>query len=231
MIKSWRLSLLITKNTKNAIGGFKLRFLLRFSTKSWFQPVRGCGNERGRGWNQEKREELCLDSSIWLKSNSNAYNDEEQVYLKDRFDRRLRWNAHDGSFRKMSRSSDLKWRVQMRRLRCVIKRTPFRSLDRDPMAEMRSTPINCSRYNAPIEAHVLIIAGGPRAHAINAPSSTPRSIRQSWRDETARSSISRGIGSKVKPNLPILGIKSELSDIMVNKGRIHRELRYFREIF
>ena len=55
--------------------------------------------------------------------------------------------------------------------------------------------------------------------------------RRSWRDETAMSSISRGIASKIKPNLPIWGIKSELKDIMVNKGRIHRELRYFRDIF
>ena len=46
-----------------------------------------------------------------------------------------------------------------------------------------------------------------------------------------RSSISRGIASKIKPNLPIWGIKSELKGIMVNKGRIHKELRYFREIF
>ena len=30
--------------------------------------LRGCGNERGRGWNQEKRERGCLDSSIGLKS-------------------------------------------------------------------------------------------------------------------------------------------------------------------
>ena len=67
----------------------------------------------------------------------------------------------------------------MRRLRCVIKRTPFRSLDRDPTAEMRSAPINRSRYNAPIEARVLIIAGGLQAHAINAPSSAPRSIQRS----------------------------------------------------
>ena len=46
-----------------------------------------------------------------------------------------------------------------------------------------------------------------------------------------RSSISRGIGSKINPNLPIWGIKSELRGIMVNKGRIHREFRYFRDIF
>ena len=36
---------------------------------------------------------------------------------------------------------------------------------------------------------------------------------------------------KIIPNLPIWGIKSELKGIMVNKGRIHRELRYFRDIF
>ena len=46
-----------------------------------------------------------------------------------------------------------------------------------------------------------------------------------------RSSISHGLVSKIKPNLPILGIYHELKGIMVNKGRIHRELRYFREIF
>ena len=52
-----------------------------------------------------------------------------------------------------------------------------------------------------------------------------------WRDETARSSISRGIASKIIPNLPIWGIKSELRGILVKKGRIHRELRYFWDIF
>ena len=52
-----------------------------------------------------------------------------------------------------------------------------------------------------------------------------------WRDETVRSSISRGISSKIKPNLPIWGIKREMRGIMVNKGRIHREFRYFWDIF
>ena len=52
-----------------------------------------------------------------------------------------------------------------------------------------------------------------------------------WRDETTRSSISCGITSKIKPNLPILGINHEFQGIMVNKGWIHMELRYFREIF
>ena len=51
------------------------------------------------------------------------------------------------------------------------------------------------------------------------------------RDETARSSISHGLVSKINPNLPIWGIMSELKGIMVNKGRIHREFRYFRDIF
>ena len=37
----------------------------------------------------------------------------------------------------------------------------------------------------------------------------------SWRDETARSSISHGIASKIIPNLPIWGIKRELRGIMV----------------
>ena len=36
---------------------------------------------------------------------------------------------------------------------------------------------------------------------------------------------------KINSNLPILGIYKELSGIMVNKGQIHRELRYFRDIF
>ena len=36
---------------------------------------------------------------------------------------------------------------------------------------------------------------------------------------------------KNKANLPILGINNKLKGIMVNKGRIHRELRYFRDIF
>ena len=46
-----------------------------------------------------------------------------------------------------------------------------------------------------------------------------------------RSSISHGLVSKIKPNLLILGIYNELSGITVNKGRIQRELRYFRDIF
>ena len=65
----------------------------------------------------------------------------------------------------------------MRLLRCVIKRTPSRSLDRDPTAEMRSAQINRSRYHAQIEACVLIIAGGPRAHVINASCRLPRLAR------------------------------------------------------
>ena len=52
-----------------------------------------------------------------------------------------------------------------------------------------------------------------------------------WWDETARSSISHGLVSKIKPNLPLWGIKRELRGVMVNKGRIHREFRYFRDIF
>ena len=58
-----------------------------------------------------------------------------------------------------------------------------------------------------------------------------RPLNRDWRDETARSSISHGLVSKINPNLPIWGIKSEFKGIMVNKGRIHMELRYFREIF
>ena len=52
-----------------------------------------------------------------------------------------------------------------------------------------------------------------------------------WRDEIPRSSISHGLVSKINPNLPIWGIKSELRGIMVNKGQIHREFRYFWDIF
>ena len=52
-------------------------------------------------------------------------------------------------------------------------------------------------------------------------------------DETrcSNGAISHGLVSKIIPSLPILGINSELKGIMVNKGRIHRELRYFRDIF
>ena len=48
-----------------------------------------------------------------------------------------------------------------------------------------------------------------------------------WRDETARSSILHGLVSKIIPNLPIWWFNSELRGIMVNKGRIHREIRKF----
>ena len=43
--------------------------------------------------------------------------------------------------------------------------------------------------------------------------------------------ISHGLVSKIKPNLPNWGIKSDLKGIMVNKGQIYMELRYFRDIF
>ena len=48
-----------------------------------------------------------------------------------------------------------------------------------------------------------------------------------WRDETARSLISHGIASKIFPNLPIWWKCIEFKGIMVNKGRIHREIRKF----
>ena len=47
------------------------------------------------------------------------------------------------------------------------------------------------------------------------------------RDKTARSSISRGIASKIIPNLPILRINHEFKGIIVNMGRIHSELNNF----
>ena len=46
-----------------------------------------------------------------------------------------------------------------------------------------------------------------------------------------RSSISHGLVSKIIPNLPIWGIKRELRGIMVNTGRIHRELGIFEISF
>ena len=46
-----------------------------------------------------------------------------------------------------------------------------------------------------------------------------------WREETTRSSISHGVVSKIFPNLLIWWFNSELRGIMVNKGRIHREIR------
>ena len=52
-----------------------------------------------------------------------------------------------------------------------------------------------------------------------------------WWDETARSSISSGIASKIIPNLPILRINHEFKGIIVNMGRIHREFRNFQKIF
>ena len=48
-----------------------------------------------------------------------------------------------------------------------------------------------------------------------------------WRDKTMRSSISRGIASKIIPNLPIWWKCIEFKGIMVNTGRIHRELSNF----
>ena len=57
---------------KNAIVEFKVSFLLRLSTKSRFQTLRGCGNECRRGWDREIPGGRCLNRSIRLISNSNA---------------------------------------------------------------------------------------------------------------------------------------------------------------
>ena len=48
-----------------------------------------------------------------------------------------------------------------------------------------------------------------------------------WWDETARSLISHDLESKIIPNLPIWWKCLELKGIMVNKSRIHREIRNF----
>ena len=45
-----------------------------------------------------------------------------------------------------------------------------------------------------------------------------------------RSSIARGLLSKLVPNLPIYRKYLKLRGIIVNKGRIHRELRKFMMI-
>ena len=49
-----------------------------------------------------------------------------------------------------------------------IKRLQSRPLDLDLTVEMRPARLNLGRYNPFNSARVLIIAGGPRAHAINA---------------------------------------------------------------
>ena len=48
-----------------------------------------------------------------------------------------------------------------------------------------------------------------------------------WRDESTKSLISHGLVSKIILNLPIWWKCIELKGIMVNKGRIHREIRKF----
>ena len=64
---------------KNAIVEFKLRFLIRLLTKCQLQALRGCRNECRRGWNQEIRGGRCLNRSIGLISNSNAFKWEEHA--------------------------------------------------------------------------------------------------------------------------------------------------------
>ena len=49
-----------------------------------------------------------------------------------------------------------------------IKRLQSRPLDLDLTVEMRHARLNLGRYNPFNSARVLIIAGGPRAHAIDA---------------------------------------------------------------
>ena len=56
------------------------------------------------------------------------------------------------------------------------------------------------------------------------------SLGSVWRDKTARSSIAHALEPKQSPNLPIWWKYLELRGIMVNKGRIHRELRKFMMI-
>ena len=56
--------------------------------------------------------------------------------------------VHRGPFKKMSQLSDLGWSVQIKPLRCVIKRIRSRPWNRDPTVRMRSarwtviTPLN-----------------------------------------------------------------------------------------
>ena len=52
-------------------------------------------------------------------------------------------------------------------------------------------------------------------------------ITSFWWDEITRSLISHGLVSKIIPNLPIWLFNNDLRGIIVNKGRIHREIRKF----
>ena len=96
-------------------------------------------------------------------------------------------------------------------------------------ASMVTINIDGCRFRADfVILEVKIFSGGTN----NFRSSPPQNSMgyhsyKCWRDETARSSISHGLVSKIIPNLPILGNSLELRGIMVNMGRIHRELRYF----
>ena len=137
MIKLPRLSRLIAKNIKNASTSFKLRFLTQYSTKSRLQMLRECGNGRGTLWNREKRERVYLKSSIGLKSQLGCLESSKYILFYSVFGRNRPIETIDGYDK----------RPTIDRLISVIKTLDFRSLDRDPTAEMRSAPINRSRYN------------------------------------------------------------------------------------
>ena len=91
----------------NAKREFKRRFFPIYAAKSRFQGLRECGNGRGTQWNREIREEWCLDRSIWIDFNSDAYKREEHIVYRAKFRNRpivsidgYDGTVHRGPFRK-----------------------------------------------------------------------------------------------------------------------------------
>ena len=140
---------------KNAKRRFKLRFLPSYAAKSRFQRLRECGNGRGTRWNREIREEWCLDRSIWIDFNSDAYKTWRTslfiggLIVTVRSKRSTvtingpRWTVFQNFAivgLKMD-GPDAPWF-------CVLKRIRSRSLDHDRAVQMRSTPFHLDRYNA-----------------------------------------------------------------------------------
>ena len=132
---------------------FKRRFLLLYSTKSQLQVLRGCGNGCRRGWNREIREGRCLNRSIGLISNSNAYKSEEHALFRGYLGVTIRSKQSTVTMErsivtasKMSRPLDMRWRVQMKSfdkryknaLNCAVG---SRSDDRDAPRAIKSRPL------------------------------------------------------------------------------------------
>ena len=134
---------------------FKLQFLVRLSSKSRFQTLRGCGNECKRGWNREIWEGRCLNRSIGLISNLNALQIARTClfigYLGVTI--RLKWSTVTMERSIVDRFKNVaavgSWMEHPDEAFDMQYKMPWsHPLNRDPMVEMHRGGSNHDRYNS-----------------------------------------------------------------------------------